>query len=193
MPHTAAKADIRARFLEELSDTLDVEKTIKKMNMTREAAREILRGLLPQEKAPRRAVAVRDGAFDIFVDGASRGNPGKAGAGAVIKDPDGGVLRELKGYLGVTTNNVAEYRALLMALEAAHAAGIQNVSVHADSELMVKQLNGIYKVKSTDLRPLFIKAIKLIREFKGFKITHVPREKNGIADGLANEAIDGHE
>ncbi|TAN61860.1 ribonuclease HI family protein [bacterium] len=126
----------------------------------------------------------------INVDGASRGNPGRAGAGAVIKDLDGNVIRELKEYLGIATNNTAEYKALLLALTAVTEMGIKNVKVFADSELMVKQLNGAYKVKSEDLKPLYMKAIALSKGFDSFEISHVYRENNSLADSLANEAID---
>lgn len=131
------------------------------------------------------------GAYVINVDGASRGNPGEAGAGAVIKDSEGGVVKRLKKYLGTTTNNMAEYQALVMALEAARSLKLESVRVLADSELMVKQMNGVYRVKSEDLKPLYEKARGLAGGFKSFKIVHVYREANKDADNLANEAIDG--
>ncbi|OGP13363.1 MAG: hypothetical protein A2054_06855 [Deltaproteobacteria bacterium GWA2_55_10] len=128
--------------------------------------------------------------FEIRVDGASRGNPGEAGAGAVIRDAQGKIVRELRKYLGVVTNNVAEYQALVMALSEARSMGIRDVEVFADSELMVKQLNRVYKVKSEDLRPLFEKAAALLKGFRSSKIVHVYREENAAADKLANEAIE---
>ena len=131
------------------------------------------------------------GAVDIYVDGASRGNPGMAGAGAAIKAKDGPVLKKLKKYLGVVTNNVAEYSALVMALDSARSLGVKEVRVFADSELVVKQIKGEYRVKSVDLKPLYMEAMHLIESFNRFEIRHVPREKNAEADKLANEAIDG--
>ncbi len=156
-------------------------------------ARAVLRGA-PKAAgaAPAPALEVRQGAvYTINVDGASRGNPGEAGAGAVITGPEGKVLRKLKKYLGIVTNNVAEYQALVMALEAARSLKLERIRVLADSELMVKQVNGVYRVKSPDLKPLHEKAVGLLRGFRESKIAHVYREHNGGADAMANEAIDG--
>jgi len=184
-------------FLEDLSLTLDVDRTIKTLGITADEARGILKGLIAKEQTPSKALAHPplkagiNGAYSINVDGASRGNPGRAGAGAVIKDPDGTIIRKLKKRLGVTTNNVAEYEALIMGLDAALGMGISNVSVHADSELMVKQINGTYKVKSPALAPLYEKAKGLVGRFSKFRISHVYREQNATADALANEALDG--
>ncbi|MBE9531251.1 MAG: ribonuclease HI family protein [Proteobacteria bacterium] len=126
----------------------------------------------------------------IFVDGASRGNPGLAGAGAIIKDSDGAVIGELRRFLGMATNNIAEYEALILALEEAQSLGCSSVSVFADSELVVKQIKGIYRVKNEGLKGLYAIATKLITQFSSFKISHVRRELNSEADRLANEAID---
>lgn len=136
------------------------------------------------------AAEKREGEYVIFVDGASRGNPGLAGAGAIIRDPDGEVAGKLRRYLGMGTNNMAEYEALILALEEAQGLGCETISVFADSELVVKQIKGIYKVKNEGLKGLFAIATKLIDQFSSFKITHVPREQNHEADKLANEAID---
>lgn len=198
MPARTKDPDLAQRFLEELSDTLDVIKTIKKLGMTEEEARSILKDLVKPKRPVQKALfgedehkrPVHKGVYTINVDGASRGNPGKAGAGAVIRDPDGKVIKKLKKFLGTTTNNVAEYQALVMALEAASELKLSSVSVLADSELMVKQINGIYKVKSEDLRPLYDKAIKLLGAFDKQTVAHIYREENSIADSLANEAID---
>ncbi len=201
--------ELAARFMDDLSETLDLDKTAKKLNISLEDARGLLKAISarisgphPGPRHPEAVVALaaahahehaaQKGLYHIYVDGASRGNPGKAGAGAVIKNPDGTIARKLKSYLGIVTNNTAEYGALIMALEAARSMHIKEVSVFADSELMVRQINGQYKVKSEDLRPLFNKAAGLIAAFEKFRISHVPREKNSIADGLANEAIDTH-
>ncbi len=182
---------MREKFLEELSETLDVHKTIQKLNITEKEAREMIRDLIPR-KAPEAGPLplAAAGRCDIFVDGASRGNPGQAGAGVVMRDHEGNVIKKLKRYLGVTTNNVAEYQALVTALEAAHGLKIRKVRVFADSELMVKQITGVYRVKSPELKPLYEKARGLLETFMEFGITHVYREENSVADGLANEAID---
>ncbi len=181
---------MREKFLAELSETLDVHKTIKKLNITEKEAREILLDLIPRKAAPEAGPLAAPGRYEIFVDGASRGNPGMAGAGIVIRDQEGNVIKKLKRYLGLTTNNVAEYQALVTALEAAHGLKIRKVQVFADSELMVKQITGVYKVKSPELRPLYEKAKGLLETFMEFGITHIYREENSLADGLANEAID---
>jgi ribonuclease HI len=141
-------------------------------------------------KMPSFKSEAREGEFVIHVDGASRGNPGLAGAGAIIKDSKGEVIGELRRFLGMGTNNMAEYEALILALEEARSLGCDSVSVFADSELVVKQIKGIYKVKNEGLKGLFAIAKKLISQFSSFKISHVKREFNAEADRLANEAID---
>lgn len=129
-------------------------------------------------------------ALRAWVDGGSRGNPGPAGYGAHIEDDDGNLVRDLNGFLGVTTNNVAEYRGLLAALQAARDLGARSLLVHADSELVVKQMNGQYKVKHEKLKPLFLEARSLAAQLPRFAIRHVRREQNRDADRLANEAMD---
>lgn len=126
----------------------------------------------------------------LFTDGAARGNPGPAGAGAVLCDAKGGVREELCEYLGETTNNIAEYRALLLGLKKAVALGSTEIEILADSELMVRQLNGEYRVKNEGLRPLFQEAVRLLKRFKKYSIKHIDREQNYEADRLANRAID---
>jgi ribonuclease HI len=126
----------------------------------------------------------------LMVDGAARGNPGEAGCGAAICDEQGAVVEELSRYLGHATNNVAEYQALLIGLEALLKSGKKRVRVQSDSQLLVRQLNGEYRVKDEKLRTLFQRAINLLRQFKSYRIVHVPREQNKIADRLANKAID---
>lgn len=185
------------RLLEDLSITFDIQKTIENIGITEAQAKAAIRWLA-KERAPAATGAVKAkaevkavaGRHELYVDGASRGNPGEAGAGALIKDPSARVVKRLKKFLGRTTNNVAEYSALVMGLEAARSMGIDRISVFADSELMVKQLNGVYKVKSEDLRPLYEKAAALSKGFKEFSIRHIYREKNAAADALSNEAID---
>jgi ribonuclease HI len=126
----------------------------------------------------------------LMIDGAARGNPGEAGCGAVICDEHGVVVEELTRYLGHATNNVAEYQALLMGLEALVKLNRQRIRVQSDSQLLVRQLSGEYRVKDEKLRMLFQRAISLLRQFKNYRILHVPREQNKIADRLANKAID---
>lgn len=123
-------------------------------------------------------------------DGGSRGNPGPAGFGVHIEDGAGEVLGELSGFLGKKTNNFAEYSALLAALRFALEHGRRRLRVVADSELMVKQMKGQYRVNSPELRPLYEKAKSLIGELDRFEIQHVLREKNRNADRLANAAMD---
>jgi ribonuclease HI len=133
----------------------------------------------------------RERALVLFVDGASRGNPGPAGIGIVIRDGDRGpILKEISEYVGRTTNNVAEYRALLKALEAAHELGAASIEIRSDSNLLINQLTGTYKVKSTDLGPLFLEATRRLRTFEDWAARHVPRSQNAAADALANHAID---
>jgi len=123
-------------------------------------------------------------------DGGARGNPGPAGFGAIMTDPKGNVLAELSGYLGAKTNNVAEYSGLLACLEWALDEGHPHLRVVSDSELMVKQIQGKYKVKSPELRPLFDEAKRRIALLRRFEISHALRHKNKDADRLANEAMD---
>ncbi|MGH9434922.1 MAG: ribonuclease HI family protein [Terriglobia bacterium] len=127
----------------------------------------------------------------IHIDGASRGNPGPASYAVVVKRADGEPVASLAKKLGRATNNFAEYQALLAALEYAAGNGHRRVSVFSDSQLLVRQIQGRYKVKSEDLKPLHARALSLIRELKGFSITHVMREKNREADRLANLSLDG--
>ncbi len=129
-------------------------------------------------------------AHTAHIDGAARGNPGPASYGVVVRGPGGEVAAELKKYIGRATNNVAEYYALIAALDYAEAHGISALRVRSDSELLVKQMKGSYKVKSADLRPLFERAKKMARRIAHFAIEYVPREQNRRADQLANEALD---
>jgi len=129
-------------------------------------------------------------AYRINIDGGSRGNPGPASYGVVIRDPRGEIVAKLKKYIGRMTNNVAEYYGLIAALDYAQAKGIRSLRVESDSELLVKQMRGQYKVKSGDLQPLFERAKKMSQGFESFRIEHVYREQNREADALANEALD---
>ncbi|HEV2645968.1 MAG TPA: ribonuclease HI family protein [Acidobacteriaceae bacterium] len=123
-------------------------------------------------------------------DGGSRGNPGPAGFGALVQDADGAVLAELSEFLGIQTNNFAEYSGLLASIDFALAHGHRRLRVVSDSELMVKQIQGKYQVKSPGLKPLYEQAKKKIAQLDGFEISHALRHKNKDADRLANEAMD---
>ncbi|MGH9395240.1 MAG: ribonuclease HI family protein [Terriglobia bacterium] len=124
------------------------------------------------------------------IDGASRGNPGPASYAVVVKTADGKPVTSLAKTLGDTTNNFAEYQALLAALEYATQNGRGRISIFSDSELLVRQIQGRYKVKSEVLKPLHARAMSLIRQLEGFSIHHVMREKNREADRLANLVLD---
>jgi ribonuclease HI len=129
----------------------------------------------------------------MYCDGASRGNPGKSGIGIAINltDENTGEKRNyrISEYIGIATNNVAEYSALIKGLEKAKSLGIRKIIIFLDSELLVRQINGIYKVKNKNLIPLWIQANNLLKYFDSYTITHVPREMNVEADSLAGQAI----
>ncbi len=126
----------------------------------------------------------------IFTDGASRGNPGPAAIGVVIQDEIGQILETISLCLGKATNNQAEYRAMIAGLEKARDIGATGVEICSDSELVVRQLSGEYKVKNASLTPLYLKTQQLCRSFSSFKVNYIPREKNAKADKLANMALD---
>jgi ribonuclease HI len=126
----------------------------------------------------------------IHIDGASRGNPGEAGFGISVATPDGAELAGLYGYLGRASNNVAEYQALIHALRYALARGARRVKVFSDSELVVRQIAGTYKVKHPDMLPLHREASSLLARFADASLVHVRREHNRAADRLANQALD---
>lgn len=130
------------------------------------------------------------GPLRLHVDGASRGNPGEAGFGVQVCAGDGRELAGLYGYLGKATNNVAEYQALLHGLRFALERGAREVEVFSDSELLVRQLEGRYRVKNPGLLPLFREAKALMARFERVRLAHVPREQNREADALANRAVD---
>lgn len=125
-----------------------------------------------------------------FTDGGSRGNPGPAGYGVLIQAEDGSVLAELSEFIGMRTNNVAEYSGMLAALDYALTHRLTRLRIVSDSELMVKQIRGQYRVQSPDLRPLYDEAKRKIAQLEGFQIEHVLRGKNKRADELANQAMD---
>ena len=127
----------------------------------------------------------------IHVDGGARGNPGPAAVGAVISDGDGQVVDELAERIGVATNNVAEYRAVLLAIARAAELGADEVELINDSELVAKQLTGAYKVKHPAMKPLYAEARAGLGRFGRWSIRSVPRAQNARADALVNEALDG--
>jgi ribonuclease HI len=126
----------------------------------------------------------------LYADGAARGNPGPAGAGAVIVSPDGHIVAKVGKYLGENTNNVAEYMGLILGLRRAKAMGIKELEVLSDSELLVRQLKGEYAVKADHLKPLHDEAKALLRAFPEIDVRHIPREDNAAADEMSNRAID---
>jgi ribonuclease HI len=136
--------------------------------------------------APKQAAA----AYRANIDGGARGNPGPAAYGVVMRDPSGAVIARLKKYIGRATNNVAEYYGLIAALDYAQSHGFHALCVESDSELLVKQMRGQYKVKSPELRPLFERSRKMAQALESFRIDHVYRERNAEADALVNAALD---
>jgi ribonuclease HI len=127
----------------------------------------------------------------VNVDGGARGNPGPAAIGVVVQGPDGEVLEERGERIGKTTNNVAEYRALLLGIERAVALGANELELIGDSELVVRQVEGKYKVKDATLRELHAEVKRALAGFERWSIRHVRREQNAEADRLVNEALDG--
>jgi ribonuclease HI len=126
----------------------------------------------------------------VNVDGGARGNPGPAAIGVVVSDPGGNVIDELSEPIGVATNNVAEYRAVLRGIEWARGLGADELELVGDSELVARQLTGAYKVKHPAMKPLYEEAIAALRAFSDWRIRTVPRAENARADELVNEALD---
>jgi len=132
----------------------------------------------------------------MHCDGASSGNPGNSGIGVVIdlvaQDPQHGEIKEthkISEYIGLATNNIAEYTAFVKGLEKARSLEVERINIFLDSELLVRQINGIYKVRNKNLLPLWMKAINILKEFNEFRVIHVPREQNKEADSLATQAV----
>jgi len=128
----------------------------------------------------------------IYADGASRGNPGPAAIGAIIKDERGRLMTSISQRIGRATNNQAEYRAIIAALEEAARLGAKQVEIKMDSELVVKQINGEYRVKKATLKPLYQQVKQRQGSLEGFTITHILRQQNIEADNLANKALNGY-
>lgn len=140
--------------------------------------------------APPDPPAAKYAAYQANIDGGSRGNPGPAAYGVVVRDGRGEIVARLKKYIGQNTNNVAEYFGLIAALDYAQTHGLRALRIESDSELLVKQMRGQYKVKSGDLKPLFERARKMAAALESFRIDHVYREQNREADALVNQALD---
>lgn len=128
----------------------------------------------------------------IFTDGGARGNPGPAGIGVVMKDESGQITGEYNEYIGEATNNQAEYKAVILALDKAEELGLEDLEFYLDSKLVVEQLNQNYKVKEPELAKLFVKIWNKLQNFKKYSFAHVRREKNTEADAQVNIAIDNH-
>jgi ribonuclease HI len=153
------------------------------------------RATLRAEGIPK-AVAPSDGdgsaptRLRLYSDGAARGNPGPAGAGAVLMTTRGDIVAELGRYLGSQTNNFAEYQGLILGLRKAAELGARDLEVFSDSQLLVRQLEGVYRVRHPGLKPLFEEAQRLLRLFPKVHVHHIPRELNTAADEMSNRAID---
>ncbi len=128
----------------------------------------------------------------IYTDGAAEPNPGPAGIGIVIVDEWGRVIAEISKAIGRKTNNQAEYEALIVGLETAAGLDVEDIEVRADSQLLVRQLTGQYRVRKPGLKPLYEKVHQLLEKFHSFKIVHIPREENRAADALSHRALSGH-
>ena len=160
--------------------------------------RSILRGkqpakpekTLPSPSSSQSSEAKQKGACRLFTDGASRGNPGQAGAGAVLFSQDGQELVTCSDYLGICTNNVAEYKALILGLKAARDQKCPSLEINLDSELIVRQIQGRYKVKNEALKLLYTEVMTELKKFTTWSVNHVPRSQNARADALANQGID---
>ncbi len=187
-----------AQLLLALAEHGTLDAASQALGIEKEQARRLLRGAAKQlggaEPDPRPTARVTSPGearrVRVFTDGAARGNPGPAGAGAVVLDGEGRVLARLGRFLGKQTNNVAEYQGLLLGLRRAHQMGAREVEVRADSQLLIRQLQGKYAVKNEVLKRLHEEALALLRSFDRYELLHVPREQNALADEMSNRAID---
>ncbi len=181
-------------FIEALMEGRDVESAAGIASISKRevaAAFEALKIILSEE--PVRGESARTSALvlTVFSDGASRGNPGRSACAVILYDAKGDELLRRTKILGVTTNNVAEYEGVLMGLELAQDLGAAEVHLKLDSELVVRQLNGQYRVKSEALEPLYLQAVQLLSSFPKATVSHVQRKDNMEADRLVNKALDG--
>jgi ribonuclease HI len=187
-----------AQLLLALAEHDSLDSACAALGIEKDDARRLLRGAARQlgavtEPAAKHAVHTTSPGqvrrVRVFSDGAARGNPGPAGAGAVVMDENGRVLKRLGRFLGKQTNNVAEYEGLLLGLRWALAHGAREVEVRSDSQLLIRQLQGSYAVKNEVLRRLHGEALALLRAFDKHELSHVPREENAAADEMSNRAI----
>ena len=169
---------------EELDSAMN-ESKVERERKKKERAAQAVEERVAEQEAVARAPRVR-----LYVDGAARGNPGPAGAGAVIVNAEGHIVAKMGKFLGDNTNNYAEYMGLILGLRRAKAMGLKDLEVLADSELIVRQLNGQYQVKADNLRPLHEEAKALLAAIPKADIRHIPREDNAAADEMSNRAID---
>lgn len=174
----------RARIFHALAQGMEIPEVLKRFQLTRDDLQALFLEVGEFYQAQ------EGGYWRLFCDGASRGNPGPAGAGAVLLDHIGNLQGRAARYLGKATNNVAEYQALLLGLEMALGRGVKRLKIFSDSQLLVEQLNGGYQVKSPQLKPLWRQATKELQKFEAYAISHIDRASNAEADRLANQAID---
>ncbi|HYD41700.1 MAG TPA: ribonuclease HI family protein [Anaeromyxobacter sp.] len=179
-------AKAAARSAAEIDEAMDLSKAEREQRRRERDAAEAAERAAQQEAAKVEA----EKRTRLFTDGAARGNPGPAGAGAVIVSPDGHIQAKVGKFLGESTNNVAEYMGLILGLRRAKAMGIKELEVLSDSELLVKQLQGEYAVKAEHLLPLHQEAQALLKAFPWIQLRHIPREENVQADAMSNRAID---
>jgi len=170
---------------EELDAAMNESKAEREARKQRKAAEVERERELAVAKAAERPPRV-----SLYTDGAARGNPGPAGAGAVIVNPAGHVMAKIGKFLGESTNNVAEYTGLILGLKRAKAMGIKELNVFSDSELLVRQIHGDYGVKAEHLKALHDEAQALLKAFSDVHVEHIPREENAAADEMSNRAID---
>jgi ribonuclease HI len=176
----------RARIFTALAQGMDIPEVLQRFQLTRDELQALFLEVVEFFQAQ------EGGYWQLFCDGASRGNPGPAGAGAILQDPSGNLQGQAARYLGEATNNVAEYQALLLGLEMALGRKIKRLKIFTDSQLVVEQLNGGYQVRSPNLKPLWSQAKKELQKFESCAISHIDRALNIEADRLANQAIDRH-
>ncbi len=179
-----------ARAAEELQESMELSKGEREARRRERAAAAAVVEKQEQAEMAEVAALARPVLTRLYCDGAARGNPGPAGAGAVIVNPAGHIVAKVGKFLGEETNNVAEYMGLILGLKRAKAMGIKELEVLADSELVVRQVKGEYAVKAEHLQPLHAEAVALFRAFDKIEIRHIPREENGLADAMSNRAID---
>ncbi len=169
----------------------DLEAAMNESKAEREAKKRERAAAAERERAEVAAKAAEGPPrVKLFTDGAARGNPGPAGAGAVIVSPAGHIMAKIGKFLGESTNNVAEYTGLILGLRRAKAMGIKELDVFSDSELLVKQLHGDYAVKAEHLKPLHDEVKSLLAAFPDVHVAHIRREENEAADEMSNRAID---